>query len=88
MKTQEISPDQISNAVAAYEMVTGMLQMLTLAQDESAAKNYVEITLEGALLPFDRICIAFVRPGGLTPHQARLRAEALSLSLAKDTANG
>ena len=40
------------------------------------ARNYIAITLGGMDLPFDRAELAIVRPGGLTPHEARLHAEA------------
>lgn len=39
------------------------------------ARNYIAITLGGMSLPFDRAELAIVRPGGMTPHEARLRAE-------------
>lgn len=42
------------------------------------ARNYIAITLGGTDLPFDRAELAIVRPGGLTPHEARLQAEARS----------
>lgn len=54
-------------AVASYETFMAMMTMLQTRLDHSAAKNYVSITMDGLVAPFDRVLITFVRPGGRTP---------------------
>lgn len=57
------------HALAFWEIMRNALAALTVAADETAAKNFVSITLTGMRAPFERAEIHLVRPGGSTPSE-------------------
>ena len=57
---------------AAIRTVTAMAQT---GADPDSPRNYVAITLAGMRAPFDRAEVHLIRPGGLTPHEARVEAD-------------
>lgn len=61
--------------IAGYEMIQTAVTALLVSADRDAAKNYIEITLDGVRAPFDRAAVHLIRPGGKTPHELRLMAE-------------
>ena len=60
---------EFDRATATYDIINSMAEMLYATADQSKAKNYVSVQLVGMDLPFDRVNIELMRPGGLTPAQ-------------------
>lgn len=61
--------------IAGYEMLQTVVTSLMWASDRSAAKNYIEIVMDGLMAPFDRAAIHLIRPGGRTPNELQREAE-------------
>lgn len=65
-------------AMAAHEMIMGAVSILQTVADKSTAKNYIALEIVGLTLPFDRLNVELIRPGGKIPAhivtQARLVA--------------
>lgn len=60
--------DEFKKGIAAWDMIQGATSILTSAADPTKPQNYVKMEVVGLRLPFDRVEIVLVRPGGLTPH--------------------
>lgn len=67
-------------ALALWSFAKVSIDALTRAADEGGARNYMSIKLEGMRSPFDRAEVFLIRPGGMSPHEAKEAAERLAES--------
>lgn len=73
--TKDDVVDALERELTAGDMVMGAVHMLVAHADQGGARNYVKMECVGLPLPFDRVNIELMRPGGKTPHE--LKEEAL-----------
>jgi hypothetical protein len=67
--------DRVENGMKAKELMDATISMMQMGAEESAAKNYVSITMEGLVVPFERAEITLVRKGKKSPRDLQLDAE-------------
>lgn len=67
IKTLKASGLGAEHAIKNYELIQSMANMLIQGADKSKARNFVSVNMEGVPLPFDRVHIELMRPGGKTP---------------------
>lgn len=76
--TDEVhEPMTTEQKAAAWEMLAGMMVMLQTRLDLGSPRNYMTVSLEGVLAPFDRAQLTFIRPGGKSPHEVAEDMKAL-----------
>lgn len=61
----------VAKARSVDDVFAAMVTMLVGTADQTAAKNYGSFEIHGSVLPFERIYVEALKPGGKTSHELR-----------------